>query len=81
MICVYDMSSLLILYICLWSFDVSYFLGVGFEGSNVKNGNHELKMIKQKGKVARLQEEIERRFFFKKRKRLNRILLLNSLKA
>ncbi|XP_048758308.2 glutamine--fructose-6-phosphate aminotransferase [isomerizing] 1-like isoform X4 [Ostrea edulis] len=35
--------------------------GVGFEGSNVKNGSHELQMIKQKGKVVRLQEEIEQR--------------------
>ncbi|XP_078319816.1 glutamine--fructose-6-phosphate aminotransferase [isomerizing] 2-like isoform X3 [Crassostrea virginica] len=33
--------------------------GVGFEGTNTKNGSHELKTIKQKGKVARLQEEID----------------------
>ncbi|XP_052685334.1 glutamine--fructose-6-phosphate aminotransferase [isomerizing] 1-like isoform X5 [Crassostrea angulata] len=32
--------------------------GVGFEGTNTKNGSHELKTIKQKGKVARLEEEI-----------------------
>lgn len=32
--------------------------GVGFEGTNTKNGSNELKTIKQKGKVARLQEEI-----------------------
>lgn len=32
--------------------------GVGFEGTNTKNGSHELKTIKQKGKVAKLQEEI-----------------------
>ncbi|XP_062589537.1 glutamine--fructose-6-phosphate aminotransferase [isomerizing] 1-like isoform X4 [Saccostrea cucullata] len=32
--------------------------GVGFEGTNTKNGGFELKTIKQKGKVAMLQEEI-----------------------
>lgn len=38
------------------------FVGVGFEGTNTKNGSHELKTIKQKGKVARLEEEIARKF-------------------
>ena len=41
--------------------DLIFFPGVGFEGTNTKNGSHELKTIKQKGKVARLQEEIDRK--------------------
>lgn len=41
---------------------ISLFVGVGFEGTNTKNGSHELKTIKQKGKVAKLQEEIARKF-------------------
>lgn len=47
----------------MYSPRVCGFTGVGFEGSNVKNGSHELQMIKQKGKVVRLQEEIERKFY------------------
>lgn len=43
-------------------FKILLFVGVGFEGTNTKNGSHELKTIKQKGKVARLEEEIARKF-------------------